>query len=65
MATSIKQLAAGQRRSLASMQKKIEVMAIEWSELDNGTMWAMQDLADKVEAVSIEMHQFANGTEAF
>lgn len=52
---SFKQLAAGQRRSLASIKKKIEAMAVEWSERDNGVMWYLQHLADKVQAVSDEV----------
>lgn len=51
---SFKKLAAGQRRSLASIKKKIEAMAIEWSERDNSVMWDLQNLADKVQAVSDE-----------
>ena len=65
MATSIKQLAAGQKRSLASIKKKIEAMAVEWSEIDNGTMWLLQEIADKIEAASEEMQKFAAGTEIF
>lgn len=65
MATSIKQLAAGQKRSLASIKKKIEAMAVEWSEIDNGTMWLLQEIADKIEAASEEMQAFAAGTEVY
>lgn len=65
MATSIKQLAAGQKRSLASIKKKIEAMAVEWSEVDNGTMWLLQEIADKIDAASTEMQAFAAGTEVY
>lgn len=65
MATSIKQLATGQKRSLASIKKKIEDMAVEWSEVDNGTMWLLQEIADKIDAASTEMHAFAAGTEVY
>ncbi|HQU78011.1 MAG TPA: hypothetical protein PLU47_00940 [Azonexus sp.] len=65
MAASIKQLAAGQRRSLASIKKRLEAMAIEWGEVDNGTMWLLQDLADKIEAASEEMTAFADETGVF
>lgn len=65
MAASIKQLAAGQKRSLASIKKKLEAMAAEWSEVDNGTMYLLQEIADKVEATSEEMQAFAAGTEVY
>ena len=55
---SMKRLAANQKRSLASIKKKLEALAVEWSEVDNGTMWALQELADKVEHVSDEMQEF-------
>ena len=55
---SMKRLAANQKRSLASIKKKLEALAVEWSEVDNGTMWALQELADKVERVSDEMQEF-------
>ena len=59
MATSIKQLAANQKRSLASIKKKLEAMACDWDEIDNGTMWALQGLADKIEDAAGEMADFA------
>lgn len=52
---SMKQIYAGQKRSLASIQKKLEALAVEWSEVDNGTMWALQELADKVDKTSKEI----------
>ena len=55
---SIKRLAANQKRSLTSIKKRLEALAVEWSEVDNGTMWAIQELADKVERVSDEMQEF-------
>jgi hypothetical protein len=54
---SPKRLAANQKRSLASIQKKLMALAVEWSEVDNGTMWALQELADKVEACADEMQE--------
>lgn len=51
------QIAAPQRRSLASIKKRIEAMAVEWAEVDNGTMWELQSLADKVEACANEMQE--------
>ncbi|MBN8285469.1 hypothetical protein [Zoogloea sp.] len=53
-----RQIYAGQKRSLASIQKKLEALAIQWADVDNGTMWALQELADKVEATSNEIHEF-------
>lgn len=55
---SMKQIAASQKRSLASIQKRLESLAAEWDEVDNGTMWELQQLGDKVEAVSNEMQEF-------
>jgi len=49
---TMKQIFASQKRGLASIQKRLEAMAAEWDEIDNGTMWALQELADKVEATS-------------
>ena len=65
MATSIKQLAAGQKRSLASIKKKLEGMAAEWAEVDNYTMSLLQEIADKIENSSEEMQAFAAGTEVY
>jgi len=47
-----KQLAAGQRRSLASMQKKLIGMSAEWGDIDNCCMSFLSDLADRVKEVS-------------
>ena len=55
---SMKRLAVNQKRSLASVKKRIEALAVEWSEVDNGTMWALQEIADKIESVSDEMQEF-------
>lgn len=52
-----KQIYAGQKRSLASIKKKLEAMACEWSEVDNGLMWLLQSLADKVELASDEIRE--------
>jgi len=52
-----KQIYAGQKRSLASVQKKLEAMAVEWSEVDNGLMWLLQGVADKVEQTSQEIEE--------
>lgn len=55
---TMKQIFAGQKRSLASIKKKLEALAVEWSEVDNGTMWLLQGIADKVEAASNEIQEF-------
>lgn len=55
---TMKQIAASQKRSLATIQKKLETLSVEWNEVDNGTMWALQELADKVEVASNEMQEF-------
>ncbi len=53
-----RQIYATQKRSLASIQKRLMALAVEWAEVDNGTMWALQELADKIEATSNEIHEF-------
>jgi len=53
-----RQIYATQKRALTSMQKKLEAMASQWADIDNGTMWALQELADKIEAASHEIHEF-------
>lgn len=53
-----KQIYANQKRSLASIQKKLEALASQWEDVDNGTMWDLQDLADKVEATSNQIREF-------
>lgn len=53
-----RQIYASQKRSLASIQKRLMALSVEWSEVDNGTMWALQELADKIEAASNEIHEF-------
>ena len=55
---NMKRLASNQKRSLASIQKRLMELAAQWNEVDNGTMWALEELADKVEAVSNEMQEF-------
>lgn len=55
---SRRQIYASQKRALASIQKKLEALACQWADIDNGTMWALQELADKVEATSNEIHEF-------
>jgi hypothetical protein len=55
---TVKQIFAGQKRSLASIQKRLEALAAEWDEVDNGTMWGLQQLADKVEVASNEIQEF-------
>lgn len=55
---SMKRLSSNQKRSLASIQKRLMELAAQWDEVDNGTMWALQEVADKVEAVSNEMQEF-------
>ena len=33
-------------------------LASQWEDVDNGTMWDIQDLADKVEATSSQIQEF-------
>lgn len=54
---SMRQIYAGHKRSLANIKKKLEALAVEWSEVDNGTMWLLQGVADKVEAASNEIQE--------
>lgn len=53
-----KQIFANQKRSLARIQKELEALARQWEDVDNGTMWDLQDLADKVEATSNQIREF-------
>ena len=50
-----RQIYATQKRALTSMQKKLEAMASQWADIDNGTMWALQELVNKIEAASHEL----------
>lgn len=45
-------------KRIAGNQKRLMELAAQWDEVDNGTMWALQEVADKVEAVSDEMQAF-------
>lgn len=55
---SMKQIFAGQKRSLHSVKKKIEALACEWSEVDNGTMWMLQEIADRIDTAIEEIEEF-------
>lgn len=53
-----KQIYASQKRSLASIQKKLMALASQWEDVDNFTKWDLQDIADRVEAVSTQIQEF-------
>lgn len=57
---SLKQIFAGQKRSLASIKAKLEALAVEWAEVDNGTMWLIQGVADQVQKASEEIAESVN-----
>ncbi|MBK0413607.1 hypothetical protein JD974_04225 [Chromobacterium haemolyticum] len=48
MAPTHKQIAAGQRRSLLAMQRKLQDMAAQWGDLDAYNEGALADLAEKI-----------------
>jgi hypothetical protein len=47
-----KQLAGGQRRTLAAVKERLLNMAAEWDEVDQFCMNAIEELADKVQETS-------------
>ncbi|NYT80916.1 hypothetical protein H0A70_05330 [Alcaligenaceae bacterium] len=52
MTQTAKQIAAGQRRSLRAMRKKILDMAAAWDEVDQFNMNTLEELADQTEKVA-------------
>lgn len=57
---TLKQIAAGQRRSLLSQARKLREMGYQWADLDEGNGSMLQELAYKVEAAA---HDFYTGGE--
>jgi hypothetical protein len=49
MSQTPKQIAAGQRRSLMAMKKKLLVMSAEWGDLDGWCERLLEGLADDVQ----------------
>ena len=49
MAPTHKQIAAGQRRSLLAMKRKLQDMAAQWGEVDAFNEGSLVDLADKMQ----------------
>lgn len=47
-----KQIAAGQRRSLKSMKKKLIEMSAQWGDIDGYCENTLNELAEKVQEVS-------------
>jgi hypothetical protein len=52
MSQTPKQLAGAQRRSLKSIQKKIEAMAAEWADVDEFNSAELHRLANQCEEVA-------------
>lgn len=52
MSQTPKQLAGAQRRSLKSIQKKIEAMSSEWADVDEYNLNELHRLADKCKEVA-------------
>ncbi|MBF5007834.1 hypothetical protein [Diaphorobacter caeni] len=52
MSQTPKQLAGAQRRSLKSLQKKIEVMSAEWADVDEFNLNELKRLADQCKEVA-------------
>ncbi|NHR06503.1 hypothetical protein HA052_15020 [Chromobacterium haemolyticum] len=48
MVPTHKQIAAGQRRSLLAMQRKLQDMAAQWEDLDAYNAGTLADLAEKI-----------------
>ncbi|WP_157896771.1 hypothetical protein [Acidovorax carolinensis] len=52
MSQTPKQMAGAQRRSLATIQRKLELMATEWADVDEFNSSELHGLAQRVEEVS-------------
>ncbi len=52
MSQTEKQMAAGQRRSLMAIRKKLLAMSCEWEDVDGYNESVLEQLADKVQEVS-------------
>lgn len=46
------QIAAGQRRTIKSMLKRLEKMASDWGDVDNGNMWEIEDAIKRLKEAS-------------
>lgn len=55
-----KQIAAGQRRTLAAMAKKLRDMAAAWGDVDTYCENALEDLAQQADQVSKDMTEWAD-----
>jgi len=55
MSRTPKQIAAGQRRSLQAIEKKIRALSTEWMDEDAFNESQLEDLADKVKEVSRDL----------
>lgn len=51
-APTIKQLASRQRRTLATMRKKVQEMAAQWEDLDQFCVNELTALADNIEVTA-------------
>ncbi|ASJ26236.1 hypothetical protein [Laribacter hongkongensis] len=52
MAPTHRQIAAGQRRTLAAMQRKLQDMAAQWGDVDAWNESALDELATRLEEVA-------------
>lgn len=52
MSQTLKQLAGAQRRSLKSLQKKLQAMAAEWADEDEFNCSELHRLADECQEVA-------------
>jgi len=50
-----KQIAAGQRRSLKAIKRKLEGMAAHWCDVDLFCMGALEELAKRVQQLSDDL----------
>lgn len=55
MSRTPKQIAAGQRRTLLAIEKKIRALAVEWADEDAFNEGQLEDLADKAKEVARDL----------
>lgn len=50
-----KQMAAGQRRTLLAIEKRIRTLCVEWEDVDAYNVATLEELADKVQAAADDL----------
>ena len=59
MGSSVKHMAAGQRRSLRAIQRKIEGMSAAWADIDNSHASRLDELAHSVGELEKELFEYS------